>query len=423
MGAAPRPDESGVKPMRDENRLFRMIIQAQLGIIAPSLYFLHGVLYHDGNASAASLTIYAIKISYVTTLLAVLFLPRVGVDLPRWTVISLILTYALISLTSLIGGGTHLTHLSPFYMFADLAGHWVTLAYTFVLLIYFRSYKCPSPLVPIVKLASIHLYGMTVALVAHYLYSGGEKVSTPYETQFVVSVSLATVLLVRRSYTNPHLIITCACILLMSVLTQMRIMMLSALVVLLGVAIYQLVVLGHFAKSVKAIALSSAMVIVAVLLFPAQLQDRWATLPFVGDPATQVVEGLGDESINQRFVEMAGVAEHVTNNPWVAIIGAGFGGTFINTGVMHDHYSKNQHHFHSTPLAIWFRLGLLGLGAYLALLICLIGALFSQNKFVFIVGMSGLMQWISGLTDLYYFWSFSFSFSVAALMYIKTSSR
>jgi hypothetical protein len=409
--------------MKDENRLFRMMVEVQLGIIAPALYLLHGVLYHDGNASAASLTIYAIKISYATTILAVLFLARGRVGLPRRTVISLFLIYTIVSLASMIGGGVHLTHLSSFYLLADLAGHWVTLAYIFMLLVFFKSYKSPSPLVPIAKLASIHLYGMTVALVVYFFYSGGEKVSTPYETQFVVSVSLATVLLVRRVYTNPHLVITCACILLMSVLTQMRIMLLSALVVLLGVAVYQLVVLGRFAKSVKALSISSVMVIVAVLLFPEEIQDRWATLPIVGDPAMQVAEGLGDESINQRFVELAEVAEHVTKNPWVALVGAGFGGTFVNTGVMHDHYSENQHHFHSTPLAIWFRLGLLGFGAYLALLIHLLCALFSKNKFVFIIGMSGLIQWMSGLTDLYYFWSFSFSFSVAALMFIKTTGR
>ena len=407
---------------KDKLVIFRSVFYAQLGVVAPGLYFLHGIFYTRG-ASSASLVIYLIKLSYLSVAVATFFLPSHHLRFEKRSALFLIFAYTLISSVALIGASVHSIYVSIFYLFADIIGHWITLVYVFLLLAFFRHPAQPNLLQPVVKLASVHLWGMTVALIAYYLYSDGGKVSTPYETQFVVSICLAAALLEKRIYTTPQFWITCVCIVLMAVITQMRVMLLSALFVLIAVGGYQLVVMRRLATVARSVTVSLALVVGGILLFPELVQDRWATLPLVGDPAVQVVDGIGDASINQRFVEISEVTDHVLVNPWVALVGAGFGGTYPSSTFTSDGYPAYQHHFHSTPLAIWFRLGFLGFCGYLLVLFVALKSMCSKDHALFIVGLAAVVQWVSGFTDLYYFWSFPFAFSVAALMFVKTGQR
>ena len=149
------------------------------------------------------------------------------------------------------------------------------------------------------------------------------------------------------------------------------------------------------------------------------VEERIKTLPIVGEESSLVTDGIGDDSTNQRFVEASQVFEQMNENWTSYLFGMGYGALYENTLVLNSHYNLFQHHLHASPVAILFRMGVFALIVYFAIAYLAIKLMLSRSDIHFIAGIVLFMQWLSSLMDLYLFWGFSFSLSIAFALYVN----
>lgn len=376
------------------------------------MYFAHGLAHIQGS-SFASLLVYAIKLSYLVIIFDALLHDRLKIRLKNNKYIFYITIFLLF--TGSIAAIFHNKFISFFYFLADFAGIAIMPFYILILIKYFH--KCKGGINEIIDLMRYNLIITAFYLSIYFFISGGQKISTPPDVQAVLSVVITTAILGIGSTGRIKLTTSIIAAIIIIALAQLRMLIIVGVLTLLLTSFRMLIYKFNASSFIRLIMLLTFAFGFLVFFGGDLIGERINTLPLIGDESNLVEDGIGDDSTNQRSIEALQVFNQMNANWTTYIFGTGFGALYANTLVLNDHYNIFQHHLHSSPVAIIFRLGIFALAIYLGIFLFAIKLMLSKADIKFVAGNMLFMQWLSSLMDLYIFWGFSFALAIAFSIY------
>lgn len=383
------------------------------------MYFAHGLAHIQGASVVASLLVYAIKLSYLVIIVDALLNDGLKISLKKNK--SIIYIPLLLLTTGTIAAAFHNNFISLFYFLADFAGFAVLPFYILIMIKYF--YKCKGGINEIIDLMRFNLIITAFYLFIYFFISGGQKISTPPDVQAVLSVVIATAILGIGSTGRIKLIASIIAVIIIIALAQLRMLIIVGVLTLLLSSFRMLIFKFNASSFVRLIMLLTFTSGFLVFFGGDLIGERINTLPLIGDESNLVEDGIGDDSTNQRSIEALQVFNQM-NAKWTTyFFGTGFGALYENTLVLNDHYNNFQHHLHSSPVAIIFRLGVFALAVYFGIFLFAIKLMMSRADIKFVAGIMLFMQWLSSLMDLYIFWGFSFALAIAFSIYVNRSIK
>ena len=400
----------------------RKVFTFYFSLFLPFLYLSHAFLYYLTGTSSATI-VYLIKISYLGILIDAI--KRWGIKpFSSTNTKIIILIFAITSTFSIISNLIYINHTDIFYFITDLIGWLIIPFYVSIILHFLRKNKYylieKNNLNSIIQL---NLINMSLVIIFYYYLSNGMKVSTPPDTQFVLVFTISTFITEQKKTSLAYNLIVTIIVTIAVFVSQLRMLAIVFIGTLLISLLWSFFYQRRYIKIIKYFIATTIIIGLVFFMFQEVFLERLNTLPIIGNSQNLVEDGIGDESINQRSVEASQVFAQMYNAPLSYITGMGFGASYKNTLITNDHYSLDQHHLHSTPVAIWFRNGLISAFFYMLIPLIAIRYLFTNNRLLFSASLALLMQWISSLVDLYIYWGFNYAFAIALWLFAKLDNK
>jgi hypothetical protein len=262
---------------------------------------------------------------------------------------------------------------------------------------------------------------MCSIIIFFYLISGGGKVSTPPDIHYAAVIAVLYGLSrlsaphlrpQRRAYVLAGIMI----VLVGATVSLHKITLLSALAPLVvGVLFMPSATrtrLGLSMRKVRAVAVSVLLAVTVSYLVVAQ-ERFYETYIFSVDLEAGSAD---DASVQQRVLESILIFRSLADGGLqTMLLGNGFGAVYRNDGLI-AHYPEFVHQAHVSPMIVWFRNGVAGLGVLLLTLVIAIKGLRSPDMNVKILGAGLTACLIASLSDLYLYWGFFMGIATGYLL-------